>query len=89
MREHRQGIKTTATGCVHKIYYKPLRNCNTGYAAVTTWQILDHLFTAYGKISPSDLTNNDAKLQEPFEPGFPIKLFYDRIEDAKELAVAA
>ncbi len=60
-----------------------------GYANVTTIQILTHLYTTYGKITPQDLDENHNRMKAPFDPSQPIEELFQQIEDAQELATAA
>ena len=44
-----------------ELYYKTLKNAQTGYANVTLWQLLDHLVTTYTAIDQFYLENNQEK----------------------------
>jgi hypothetical protein len=84
-----KALKQQVLGAVQEMYYKTLRPQVTGYASITTRQLLNHLYTTYGNITPADLANNDAKMKTPFNPSQPIKVLFDQIEDAADLAAAA
>ena len=56
------------------MYLQTLSHRVTGYANVTTRQLLVHLYATYGRLSPSNL---------------PIESFIDQIEDGVALADAA
>lgn len=66
-----------------------MRNRITGYATVTTLTLLNHLYTAYGNITPADLADNDAKLKTPFDASQPIETLFEQVEDAVNLTAAA
>jgi hypothetical protein len=61
----------------------------TGFANVTTCQILVHLYRTYGRLSPANLIANDAKMKSPYDANQPIESFIDQIEDGVGLADAA
>jgi ribosomal protein S17E len=84
-----KGLKQQLINSVDEMYYKTLRNRITGYASVTTRQILEHLYQTYGKISPADLADNDAKMKTAYDPSQPIEALFDQIEEALDLAAAA
>jgi hypothetical protein len=69
-------------------YIRGLRNRHTGYNNVSAMQILTHLYTTYGVITPIDIEDNDAKMRAPFDPTQPIELLFDQIETAVEFADA-
>jgi hypothetical protein len=71
------------------MYYHTLRNRIMGYANTTTLQILSHLYTTYGNISPTDLIENDERMKKPYDPSQPIECLFDQFEDAVDLAAAA
>jgi hypothetical protein len=48
--------------------------------------IFAHLFTVYGRISPQQLTANDAALNKPWDPRTPFEILIDRIEDCIDFA---
>ena len=81
-------LKQQLLGTVNEIYYQTLRNRHTGYSIISTRDILTHLYTQYGNITPQDLQDNDFKMKNPFDTSLPIETLYDQIEDAVELADA-
>jgi hypothetical protein len=84
-----KALKQQLLSAIQEMYYKALCHRITGYATVTTRQILTHLYATYGNITPADLANNDARLKAPFNPSQPIKILFDQIKDAIALAAAA
>jgi hypothetical protein len=70
-------------------YIQGLRDWHTSYNNVSAMQILTHLYTTYGVITPIDIEdNNDAKMRAPFDPTQPIELLFDQIETATKFADA-
>ena len=47
-----KALKQQLLGCVNEIYYCNLRNSHTGYTIVSTRDIITHLYTQYGNITP-------------------------------------
>ena len=43
-----------------------LRNMHTGYAGVTTQQMMDHLYQNYGVITTVNIKDNDIRMREPY-----------------------
>jgi hypothetical protein len=84
-----KGLKQQLIHAVDEMYYKTLRNRITGYASVTTRNILEHLYLTYGHISPADLADNDATMKSAYDPSQPIEVLFDQIEEALDLAAAA
>jgi hypothetical protein len=59
---------------VDKLYLHRLNHCITGIANVTTQQMLVHLYTTYGRLTPADVQHNDAAMnQPPYHPNKSIK----------------
>ena len=50
--------------------------------------MLNHLYTNYSNISPSDLQYNNARLRTPYDANHPIENLTDQIENAVEYAAA-
>jgi hypothetical protein len=53
-------LKQQIISCVNSMYLRTLSHRITGFANVTTRQMLTHLYTTYGRLTPSDLQANDA-----------------------------
>jgi hypothetical protein len=84
-----KALNQQVLGAVQEMYYNTLRDRITGYASVTTRQLLDHLCATYGNITPANLADIDAKMKTPFDPSQPIEVLFDQIEDTADLAAAA
>jgi hypothetical protein len=52
-------LKQQILAAVDDIYVRTSRNTHTGYAMVTTLQILTHLYTTYGKLTPMAMQENE------------------------------
>jgi hypothetical protein len=82
-------LKQHVLGAVNNMYLRTLQHRITGFANVTMREMLDHLYTNYGRLSPADLQENDTCLHTPYDPNQPIEAFIDQVEDAVSLAAAA
>ena len=71
------------------IYLRALRNDLTGFAGITTRQILEHLYLIYGDMSAKDLAHNHTTMNSPYDSDQPIDYLIDQIDEAAELADAA
>ena len=84
-----KALKQQLLAAVNATYYRTLRNRITGFATITTRQLLEHLYRTYGNITPADLIDNDARMKSTYDPSMPIEVLFNQIEDAVELADAA
>jgi hypothetical protein len=81
-------LKTQLLAAVEDIYVRTLRNTHTGYAQVTVMQLLDHLYTTYGRMTPMALQDNDIRFRQAYNPAEPFELLIQQIEDAMSFAAA-
>ena len=70
------------------MYYCILRNRYTGYAIVLTRDIITHLYTQYGNITPQNLQENGIKMKTPIDVSLQFETLPDQIEESLELADA-
>ena len=68
------------------MYTNPLCDRVTGYANVTTRQLLDHLYKTYGRINHHTLATNDQKFREPYNSTDPIEALFNCIELCMDIA---
>jgi hypothetical protein len=84
-----KALKQQLLSAIDEMYYHTLCNWHTGYDMVTTCQILNHLYTGYGDVSPQDMADNDACIKTAYDVLQPIEVLFDQVKDAIELANAA
>jgi DNA-binding protein H-NS len=84
-----QALKQQLLGAFDEMYTKSLSNCHTGFATITTFDIIQYLYQTYGMISQVNLKDNTACMNEPYDPTTPIENLFDQIEVAAEYADAA
>eukprot|EP00957_Ditylum_brightwellii_P119777 9138431-Ditylum_brightwellii.AAC.1 len=65
-------IKNMIMAAVHEAYLGELQDKYTEYLGVSTRDKLDHLLDRYGKITPSNVINNDKKIKQPMDISQPI-----------------
>jgi hypothetical protein len=82
-------LKQQVLAAINETYYHTLCDRITGFANVTTRQLIEHLYKTYGNITPADLTENDECMKAAYELLQPIEVLFDQIKDAVDLADAA
>jgi hypothetical protein len=90
-REHSNvdaALRQQLIGAVERLYLRTLQHRHTGFANVTTRQLIRHLLDTYGNITPTDLGNNDEKFKTACDPAQPIEALFSQIEDAMDFADA-
>jgi hypothetical protein len=81
-------LKQQLIKAVNPLYLRTLQHRHTGFATSTTRNLIEHLLTSYGDITPTDLAHNDTVFRKPYDPTQPIETFYSQIEDAMDYAGA-
>ena len=70
--------------CIWSLQYK-----YTGYANITTKEMLAHLYLAYAKIYDGDLEDNDKRMRADYDVNQPMENPYRKIDDAVDIAATA
>jgi hypothetical protein len=83
-----KALKQQLLTVVEDIYVRSLKHRTTGYANVSVWQMLAHLFATYGRVTPHDLLLNDQRMRTPYSIDQPLEVLISQIEDAVAYAVA-
>jgi hypothetical protein len=84
-----QALKQQLLGAFDEMYTKSLSNRHTGFATISTYDIIQHLYQTYGMISQVNIKDNTTRMNEPYDPTLPIENLFDQIETAAEYAEAA
>jgi hypothetical protein len=79
-------LKKQLQHAVPSLYLRALRHAHSGFMNISLREILAHLFTAYGRITPHDLSNNNKQFQEPWDPSTPFETCIEKIKTAIEYA---
>ena len=83
-----KALKQQLLKAVPDIYIASLHHDTTGYAGVTTLQLLTHLWETYGHISEADITANLKSFSDPWHPSTSIEALFQRIDDCRKFATA-
>jgi hypothetical protein len=83
-----KALKQQLLSAVDELYVRSLKNATTGFANVSVWQMLSHLLTTYGRVTPNDLLLNDQRMRTPYSIDQPLEVLIGQIEDAVTYAVA-
>ena len=62
-----------------------LRNDDTGFAGVSSWEMMDYLYTNHGNIEYENLVANKHRLTDPFDPTQPIFNHFKCYKDIRTL----
>lgn len=81
-------LKQILLASFDEVYFKGLRDRHVGYQNSTFQHMMQHLYTNYGVITPTDLEDNDIRMREAFDANRPIEELFDQIEEAAEYAEA-
>ena len=74
---------------VEPIYLKAISQPYVGLGNKTVWDLLEHLYNTYAKITPSDLKTNDKRMNEPYNPNMPFECLIEQVQDAVDYAAHA
>jgi hypothetical protein len=83
-----QAIKKLIIEACDDAYLNALSDEIVGYANCTSLQLLTHLLTYYAMIAHTELTQNNKRLNTPYDPNQPIETLFQQIQDARAFAVA-
>jgi hypothetical protein len=70
-------------------YIETLCDVDFGYATVTTLQLLQHLHTTYGTLTPADREANRIRMITPWSPAVPIETMFKQLEEGQRFAAVA
>jgi hypothetical protein len=84
-----KALRQQLLAAVPDMYYQSLCDEDTGYAAVTTLEILEHLQAEHGTINKTEIAANDRAMHAPYDPATPIQQFFKHIEACFQFAKAA
>ena len=73
---------------VHEFYIRTLKHERTGYGSLTCMEILDHLWTTYGRIEKEELEVNNERMKQAWNPPTPIESLFTQLEEGILFAAA-
>ena len=83
-----KALKKQLIEAVNDTYLRTMRHNVYGFAGTTVLQLLAHLYDAYGGITSTELTANDARLRTQVSITQPFEIFLAQVEDSIEYAEA-
>jgi len=60
------------------MYFKGIHSRYVGFQNSTLLQMLQHIYANYGIITPTDLEDNDVRIQKEFDANKPLKSSSDK-----------
>jgi hypothetical protein len=81
-------LKKQLTESLDPIYLRAVRDPYVGYNNRSLRELVAHLMTLYGNITPPELKDNDTRFNAPWDPNTPFESLIDQIETAVEYADA-
>jgi hypothetical protein len=70
------------------MYFDALNDDMVGFANITAWEKMDHLFMAYGNITTVDLENNFEQMRRAWDPHKPVESLFKHIQDCADYSEA-
>ncbi len=83
-----KALKQQLLSTVENVYLRALSNRHTGYANITTLQLLQHLLRVHGRITAHDLEENFIRFKKPWDPNSPYETLIEQMDDAVDFANA-
>jgi hypothetical protein len=81
-------LKNQLLKAVPMIFIEELEDFEHGFATVTTGQLLEHLVTNYGTLTPEDKFKNSEKLHTPWNPDTPLETLFNNVAEVRQIAAA-
>jgi len=79
-------IKKQMLKAIPHVYLKELEDDMHGFAHLTPLQVLQHMKTTYGSITPQDLEHNLKELEAPWDPATPLETVFGNGIKCRQLA---
>jgi hypothetical protein len=83
-----QALKKQIINVFEPIYLDVLNDDMVGFANISAWDMLDHLFTTYGNITAVDLENNFEHMRRVWDPQQPVESLFKQIQDCADYSEA-
>jgi len=80
-------LQAQLLAAVDNTFLRALEDPDFGYADVTPRQMLDHLKTNYGILTPEELELNRSALSHPWNPEAPLELFWANLANIRRVAL--
>jgi hypothetical protein len=83
-----QALKKQIITVFEPMYLDILNDNMVGFANITAWEILDHLFMSYGNITAVDLEKNFEQMRRALDPQQPVDSLFKQIQDCADYSEA-
>jgi hypothetical protein len=83
-----QALKNQIITVFEPMYLYVLNYDMVGFANISAWAMLDHLFTTYGNITVVDLENNFEHMRRAWDPQQPVESLSKQIKDCADYSEA-
>lgn len=79
-------LKKLLLNGIDNIYVRTLHDSTTGFSTVSTFTIIQHLYSSYGQITPSSLADKDFQLHTAYDSAQPIESLFHQIDSSHDIA---
>jgi hypothetical protein len=85
-RNTRTALKNQILNSIEDKYICSLKHSRTKYATITPLQLLDHLWTTYGKIDQADQSANEKRMRAQWNPPMAIESLFEQLQEGQTFA---
>ena len=82
-------LKQMLFAVVDPIYLQAISQSYVGLGKKTVWDLLNHLYKTYAKITPTNLKANDTCMNQSYDPNQPFEFLIKRIQNATDFVAHA
>ena len=82
-------LKAQILTAVPAIYLQAVQHIEHGYAEVSVLQMIEHLHSTYGTLTPTEIEMNRRQLSTPWNPDEPIETLWTNIKRIRDVAAGA
>ena len=86
-RNVRTALRNMIVNNIEEKYISALCHPITRYNTRTPLDLMEHIWTTYGKITTSDLTANEERMYTNWNPPTPIETLYEQLTDGQQFAL--
>jgi hypothetical protein len=79
-----QALKKQIISVFEPMYLDVLNDNMFGFANISAWDMLDHLFSTYGNITAVDLEINFEHMRRAWDPQQPVESLFKQIQDCAD-----
>jgi hypothetical protein len=83
-----QALKKQIINAFEPMYLDVLNDDMVGFANLSAWDMLDHLFITYGNIAAVDVENNFEHMRRTWDPHQPVESLFKQIQDCADYSEA-